>query len=107
MLSTHKLLFALTCAVLTAGSAHASARDLQAVDVIGNDEVLYDPAVVGTDPLFKLSFDDPRLRRTASGFEPEQVCNRHRNIGLCRNPAFKNLQTRHHRNDCIDGDNVA
>lgn len=81
MLST--LLLALTCALLTAGSAHGSVRDLQAVDVIKNDEVLYDPAVVGTDPLFKLSFNDPRVERTASGLEPEQVYSRHRNIGLC------------------------
>lgn len=73
MLSTRELLLILTCAVLTAGSALASARDLQAVDVIQNEEVLYDPAVVGTDPLYKLSSSDPRVQRTVSGFEPEQV----------------------------------
>lgn len=69
----NRLLSALLCAVLCAGSAQASARDLQAVDEIKHEQVLYNASVVGTDPLNKLSFSDPRLQRTASGLEPEQV----------------------------------
>ena len=82
MLSRREFLLALACAVLTAGSANASARDLQAVDVIQNEEVLYNPATVGTDPLYKLSSSDPRVQRTALGLEPEQVRSRHRNFVL-------------------------
>lgn len=67
-----RLLVAL-CVVLCAGSVHASARDLQAVDEIKHEQVLYNASVVGTDPLNKLPFSDPRLQRTASGLEPEQV----------------------------------
>ena len=94
MPSTRELLLALVCAVLSTGFAHASARDLQAVDIIQNEEVLYDAEVVGTDPLYKLSFSDPRLIRTASGLEPEQVRNRHVNAVLCRNPILKALSRR-------------
>ncbi|KAL3151075.1 hypothetical protein ABBQ38_012945 [Trebouxia sp. C0009 RCD-2024] len=67
-----RLLVAL-CVVLCAGSVHASARDLQAVDEIKHEQVLYNASVVGTDPLNKLPFSDPRLQRTASGLEPEQI----------------------------------
>ena len=73
MTSTSGVLIALLSAMLCIRLAHASTRDLQAASIIENVQVPYNAQVVGTDPLGQLSFSDPRLQRTVTGLEPEQV----------------------------------
>lgn len=66
---------AVLAAIVSAGLTEAvSTRQLQAVDTIQPQiSISWNRSTTGSDPLDKLSFDDPRLADTSGGLDPSQV----------------------------------